>query len=627
VKYQPPYGPNWPNVVDPNASYVNGNPAEGIQGSIPPAQSIEYPMREIVNTITKGGYIPSDADLFQLTRGVRRAAYAFATDTGSQNSLSIALDPALLSYEQGLEVRVLCAWDNTGPCTIRVNGLNTQQIVRKDGASLSAGDIRQGGVAVMVYDGGRFQLVSGLTGSVSIGSGWYNGADWIVDTGPPNHLAGTPPIVPVSYNAGMGFSVYVGHNNTTACDINVAALGIRPILLPNGRQLSLGDIVQNMVIRIVYDGTNFVMTSKIHMEIIDAPITMIVGPNVGADFANLNVAMEWVSRRKIDEAGWLTLQMQGSTAAPALKHTYSAMVSITQAQGAKITIKGSGLFGSAPSAGSFTSASWGGAQWYSDAAANLAMLRNTFKTEIAFTSANGIGVSNATSIHLQDLLVTGPGINGPNGTGVWCGSASALFFNTVASAYWGSSNWSCDSDSAIIGQNFYSVGCALFDGVSHNSTLVASADTSRGGGGVCICQHGVDGLQVTFGSAIHFDVSQANGGPRIYGCNNIGINHWGSSSIHCNFALLDYMGYGGISTVESICAFTWGNISNSNNFGFLVSTGGNMDCSNCVTAAIAGLDYQAAHGAYMYAAGFQNGSAQFSPARNTWGNGNAYIEG
>src|ERR1035437_10819759 len=35
----------------PNAGYVNGNPATGTPGSIPPAPSIELPQREIVAVI------------------------------------------------------------------------------------------------------------------------------------------------------------------------------------------------------------------------------------------------------------------------------------------------------------------------------------------------------------------------------------------------------------------------------------------------------------------------------------------------------------------------------------------------------------------------------------------------
>lgn len=46
MKYNQPYG-----VVDPEAVYVNGDPSIGRQGSIPPAESIEYDQREIVNVI------------------------------------------------------------------------------------------------------------------------------------------------------------------------------------------------------------------------------------------------------------------------------------------------------------------------------------------------------------------------------------------------------------------------------------------------------------------------------------------------------------------------------------------------------------------------------------------------
>jgi hypothetical protein len=59
--------------------------------------------------------------------------------------------------------------------------------------------------------------------------------------------------------------------------------------------------------------------------------------------------------------------------------------------------------------------------------------------------------------------------------------------------------------------------------------------------------------------------------------------------------------------------------------GFVVGLGGQMDCDTCTTAAIASGDYVASNGGFMYAAAFQNPAAQFSPARNTFGNGGAYI--
>jgi hypothetical protein len=67
---------------NPNAPYVDGNPAAGIQGSIVPAHSIEYDQREIVEVIVKAyqrGYrdftgtlcaAPTNADLEQLRKAL-----------------------------------------------------------------------------------------------------------------------------------------------------------------------------------------------------------------------------------------------------------------------------------------------------------------------------------------------------------------------------------------------------------------------------------------------------------------------------------------------------------------------------------------------------------------------------
>lgn len=65
MQYTQPYG-----NVNPNASYVNANPATGTQGSIPPAAGIEAPQREIVNCITEAGLIPDPNNLTQLWQAI-----------------------------------------------------------------------------------------------------------------------------------------------------------------------------------------------------------------------------------------------------------------------------------------------------------------------------------------------------------------------------------------------------------------------------------------------------------------------------------------------------------------------------------------------------------------------------
>ena len=55
----------------PDAPYVNGNPATGTMGSIPPAAAFEYPQRELVNFIKDNLLTPSNGDLHQISRGLQ----------------------------------------------------------------------------------------------------------------------------------------------------------------------------------------------------------------------------------------------------------------------------------------------------------------------------------------------------------------------------------------------------------------------------------------------------------------------------------------------------------------------------------------------------------------------------
>src|SRR5262249_20705428 len=84
MKYNPPYG-----LTDPNAPYVNGDPSIGRAGSIPPAESIEYPQREIANLITDVGIAPTNSDLHQVARAIQSGQLLYAADTGTATAYSI----------------------------------------------------------------------------------------------------------------------------------------------------------------------------------------------------------------------------------------------------------------------------------------------------------------------------------------------------------------------------------------------------------------------------------------------------------------------------------------------------------------------------------------------------------
>src|SRR5579872_1099798 len=141
MKYHQPF--DLPS--NPNAAYVDGNPGAGVSGSIPPAASIEYPQREIVNFITDSGLTPADADLHQLSESVQAGKVSFGVDTGSANALSVALTPVPPAYTPGMRVYILVGNSITGATTINCNGLGNKT-AHLNGAALpngclSAGDI------------------------------------------------------------------------------------------------------------------------------------------------------------------------------------------------------------------------------------------------------------------------------------------------------------------------------------------------------------------------------------------------------------------------------------------------------------------------------------------------------
>ena len=63
MKYIPPINGDTGNA---NRPYINPNLGIGQRGSIPPAEALEHPQREILEVITAAGLVPNEANLTQL---------------------------------------------------------------------------------------------------------------------------------------------------------------------------------------------------------------------------------------------------------------------------------------------------------------------------------------------------------------------------------------------------------------------------------------------------------------------------------------------------------------------------------------------------------------------------------
>ena len=220
MKYVAPYG-----VQNPDAPYINGDPTIGRQGSIPPAAAFEHPMREIVSVIDKSNFIPSDAELDQLTKSIRSQFVNFSNDTGSVNTLSVSYDPPLEAYSVGLPLHVRVRVGNTGGATIDA-GCGRVAIKRTNGLSVLEGDLPANGIVLLIYDGSAFQLVNFIGGGGGGGGDIINinaqNLPYCVDTSTTPNII-TAPFSPAitALSAGTAFLVKINNNNTADTVINV----------------------------------------------------------------------------------------------------------------------------------------------------------------------------------------------------------------------------------------------------------------------------------------------------------------------------------------------------------------------------------------------------------------------
>jgi hypothetical protein len=76
------------------------------------------------------------------------------------DTITAAMVPALTAYAAGQMFYFVAAGDNTGAVTINIDSLGAKSVTRDGSTALVAGDITNGKVVVIVYDGTRFQLLN-----------------------------------------------------------------------------------------------------------------------------------------------------------------------------------------------------------------------------------------------------------------------------------------------------------------------------------------------------------------------------------------------------------------------------------------------------------------------------------
>lgn len=152
MDYNQPYG------AGAGAAYVNGNPATGVPGSIPPAAAIEYPQREIVGIIADCGLTPDNANLHQLSLAVQGGQLNYADDTGTAGNLVMTLPRAPAAYVKGMRLSIKLLNIIGAGATINVNGLGAVAMNYRGGLAIQQGDFAAGDILEMVHDGTVMQV-------------------------------------------------------------------------------------------------------------------------------------------------------------------------------------------------------------------------------------------------------------------------------------------------------------------------------------------------------------------------------------------------------------------------------------------------------------------------------------
>lgn len=181
MKYNKPF-----DATADDAQYINGDPSVGRRGSIPPAEAIEYPQREIVNVIVASGQTPTNTDMFQLLKAIRffGSDIKRGVDTGTKNAIVVDLSPAPTTYDRLFCLVQKMATDNDDVMTFTANGMGTKSLKDLTGAPLSSAALAGGGVYLFMYDGSQMRVLGGTTSYSTISGLTASGGEVIdVTTG------------------------------------------------------------------------------------------------------------------------------------------------------------------------------------------------------------------------------------------------------------------------------------------------------------------------------------------------------------------------------------------------------------------------------------------------------------
>lgn len=155
-------GPN------PNSYFTRGNPGSATPATIVDDDWANAIQEEICYAIEQAGTTLDKTVRTQLKTAIdvfiQKNGAKYAASTTAANTYTATLSPAPTAYTTGMVVFIKFTNANTGAATINLNSLGAKSITDRSGNILGVGDIADGMLAVLGYDGTNFQLLNSSGG-------------------------------------------------------------------------------------------------------------------------------------------------------------------------------------------------------------------------------------------------------------------------------------------------------------------------------------------------------------------------------------------------------------------------------------------------------------------------------
>jgi len=171
------------------------------------------------------GAVNSNANTLEIYHGAAGLRVLnHATDTGTANAYAVAPAPPITAYATGQIVTLKPANNQTGACTIAVNGLTAKNIKTLAGADPASGTLSTTGIYALMYDGTNFVILNPNVTAALIGAAALSSAQTFTGAqrGAYSTLTDGATITP-DFSLANNFKVQLGGNRTLANPSNLAA--------------------------------------------------------------------------------------------------------------------------------------------------------------------------------------------------------------------------------------------------------------------------------------------------------------------------------------------------------------------------------------------------------------------